>query len=201
MHCQGPYARGHRAACPTCAADLWCLQVKQGVYQSTDRDKALEVGDSCAPACTRAPSWVMQAGALLVGGCSRGLASSARRTDPRMNIIHFTCSAMHPLAHMHTLHGCFWLGRRDGPSWIIMRQACRCPPHLHAARRAPLLHVAPRAPPPPPPPPRRQVLLDKASAPPLPTEELMRLSLAKIKRAYSILGPKGAGMDALAEEE
>lgn len=46
-----------------------------------------------------------------------------------------------------------------------------------------------------------EALLDKASGPSLPTEEVMRLSLSKIKRAYSILSPKGAGMDALAEEE
>lgn len=46
-----------------------------------------------------------------------------------------------------------------------------------------------------------ELLLDKASSQPLPTEELVRLSLSKIKRAYSILGPKGGGMGALAEEE
>jgi serine/threonine-protein kinase SRK2 len=57
----------------------------------------------------------------------------------------------------------------------------------------------PPCPPLPPPPP--QALLDKASGPSLPTEEVLRLSLSKIKRAYSILGPRGAGMDALAEED
>lgn len=52
-------------------------------------------------------------------------------------------------------------------------------------------------------PQRSQALLDHAVSPALPTEEVTRLSLAKIKRAYSIIKVKGgaAGMAAVAEEE
>ncbi|GLI63203.1 hypothetical protein VaNZ11_006102 [Volvox africanus] len=48
-----------------------------------------------------------------------------------------------------------------------------------------------------------EALLDRAVTPALPTEEVTRLSLSKIKRAYSILKPKNAGtsMAAVAEEE
>ncbi|KAG2421965.1 hypothetical protein HXX76_016347, partial [Chlamydomonas incerta] len=49
-----------------------------------------------------------------------------------------------------------------------------------------------------------EALLDRAVTPALPTEDVTRLSLSKIKRAYSILkgkGGAGAGMAAVAEEE
>ncbi|GIL87182.1 hypothetical protein Vretimale_14287 [Volvox reticuliferus] len=48
-----------------------------------------------------------------------------------------------------------------------------------------------------------EALLDRAVTPTLPTEEVTRLSLSKIKRAYSILKVKNAGasMAAVAEEE
>lgn len=49
-----------------------------------------------------------------------------------------------------------------------------------------------------------QALLDRAVTPSLPSEEVTRLSLSKIKRAYSILkgkGNAGAGMAAVVEED
>ncbi len=48
-----------------------------------------------------------------------------------------------------------------------------------------------------------QALLDRAVTPALPSEEVTRLSLSKIKRAYSILkkGAGGAGMAAVVEED
>ncbi|KAG2488294.1 hypothetical protein HYH03_013144 [Edaphochlamys debaryana] len=48
-----------------------------------------------------------------------------------------------------------------------------------------------------------EALLDRAVTPAMPSEEVTRLSLSKIKRAYSILRPKGAGagMAAVQEED
>ncbi|KAG2451796.1 hypothetical protein HYH02_003572 [Chlamydomonas schloesseri] len=47
-----------------------------------------------------------------------------------------------------------------------------------------------------------EALLDRAVTPAMPSEEVTRLSLSKIKRAYSILkGKGGAGMAAVAEED
>ncbi len=46
-----------------------------------------------------------------------------------------------------------------------------------------------------------QLLLDRAIAPPLPTEDVSRLSLSKLHRDYSLRHKGGAAMGTLEEEE